>query len=238
MSKSKKNVIDPELIIARYGADTVRWFILSDTPPERDIEWTEAGAEGAWRFVQRLWRTINAINDLPRGTSPGSADIETRRAVHRTIDAVTQDLEQLRYNRAIARLYEMVNALNEGLQNAGANSATHAALREGANALTRLVAPMMPHLAEECWQLLGHEELVAEAPWPNADPALVARDTITMAVQINGKRRDEIVLPADLETRMVEAAVLELESVKRALEGRQVRKLIVVPGRIANVVTS
>jgi leucyl-tRNA synthetase len=124
------------------------------------------------------------------------------------------------------------------LQNAGANSATHAALREGANALTRLVAPMMPHLAEECWQLLGHEGLVAEAPWPNADPALVARDTITMAVQINGKRRDEIVLPADLETRMVEAAVLELESVKRALEGRQVRKLIVVPGRIANVVTS
>jgi leucyl-tRNA synthetase len=238
MSKSKKNVIDPELIIARYGADTVRWFILSDTPPERDIEWTEAGAEGAWRFVQRLWRTVRAIGDLPASPEVAPVDLELRRIVHRAIDAVTQDLEQLRYNRAIARIYELVNALNDRLQGGAAAPGLAAALREGATALTLLVAPMMPHLAEECWQLLGQEGLVVEARWPAADPALLVRDTVTIAVQINGKRRDEIVLPADLDARMVENAVLGMESVKRAIEGREVRKLIVVPGRIANVVTS
>jgi len=238
MSKSRKNVIDPEQIIARYGADTVRWFILSDTPPERDIEWTESGAEGAWRFIQRLWRTVNMINDLPLPAATTAGDASVRTTVHRTIEAVTQDLEQLRFNRAIARNYELVNALNEQLAQAEGRPEIVVALREGALVLTQLVAPMMPHLAESCWSVLGEEALVAKASWPVADPALLVRDTITLAVQINGKRRDEIVLPADLETRMVEAAVLGLDSVKRALEGRQVRKLIVVPGRIANVVTS
>ncbi|MFO1088900.1 MAG: leucine--tRNA ligase [Hyphomicrobiales bacterium] len=239
MSKSKKNVIDPEQIIARYGADTVRWFILSDTPPERDIEWTEAGVEGAWRFVQRFWRTISMVAALPVDGAGSASDgaLALRRATHRTIDAVTQDLEQLRYNRAIARVYELVNTLNEPLQ-AGQTAGLEAPLREAAVAVTQLVAPMMPHLAEECWTLLGQSGLVASAPWPTALPEFLARDSVTIAVQINGKRRDEIVLPVDLDTRMVEAAVLELDSVKRALEGKQVRKLIVVPGRIANVVTS
>ncbi len=238
MSKSKKNVIDPEHIIARYGADTVRWFILSDTPPERNIEWTEAGAEGAWRFVQRLWRTVSAIRELPKPSIGAIADRGLRTVVHRTIEAVTQDLEQLRYNRAIARIHELVNTLNDQLLGAAGRPEVAAGLWEGADALTRLVAPMMPHLAESCWALLGRPGLAVEAPWPVADPSLLIRDTVTMAVQVNGKRRDEIVLPTGLETRMVEAAVLELESVKRAIEGRQVRKLIVVPGRIANVVTS
>jgi leucyl-tRNA synthetase len=232
MSKSKKNVVDPDDIIARYGADTARWFMLSDTPPERDIEWTEAGAEGAWRFTQRIWRLVNDSIAFAGGND-AAASLELRRAAHKALHAVTDDLSSLRFNRAIARVYELANALGSSL--AGGKAET-AAVREAAEFLVLMSAPMMPHLAEESWQAMGKPGFVVDTPWPKADPALVADDQVTIAVQVNGKRRDEITVAKDMPPQEVEALVLKLDSVARALEGRPVKKVIVVPGRIANIV--
>ncbi len=230
MSKSKKNVVDPDDIIARYGADTARWFMLSDTPPERDIEWTEAGAEGAWRFTQRIWRLVNE-SAQGAGGSDAAAALELRRAAHKALAAVTDDLMSLRFNRAIARIYELANALQTAL-----GKASPEALREAAEFLVLMAAPMMPHLAEECWQAMGHKTLAVDTPWPTVDPALVADDQVTIAVQVNGKRRDEVTLPKGMVAKDVEALVLKLESVIRSLDGRPVKKVIVVPDRIANIV--
>jgi leucyl-tRNA synthetase len=239
MSKSKKNVIDPEAIIERYGADTARWFMLSDTPPERDIEWTEAGVEGAWRFIQRLWRLVN---DTVREGSPGEpagatgAALELRRAAHRALDAVTGDLMNLRFNRSIARIYELANALGAALQSADRSEPMRRSIREAAEMLVLTSAPMMPHLAEECWKQLGHAKPVVNTSWPKPDAALVADDAVTIAVQVNGKRRDEVRLAKGLGKEAVEALALKLDSVARALDGRPVRKVIVVPDRIINIV--
>ena len=232
MSKSKKNVVDPDDIIARFGADTARWFMLSDTPPERDIEWTEAGAEGAWRFTQRIWRLVNDASEA-KGGSDEAATLELRRAAHKALHAVTDDLSSLRFNRAIARIYELANALGSAL---AGGKASEASLKEAAEFLVLMSAPMMPHLAEESWQAMGKPGFVVDTPWPKADPALVADDQVTIAVQVNGKRRDEITVPKDMAPKDVEALALKLESVARALEGRPVKKVIVVLGRIANIV--
>ncbi|WP_119270727.1 leucine--tRNA ligase [Taklimakanibacter deserti] len=241
MSKSKKNVVDPETIIERYGADTARWFVLSDTPPERDIEWTENGVEGAWRFTQRIWRLVadvqqkGAEKDFPSAISADALDL--RRATHRTIAAVSEDLGALRFNRGIARIYELANALAAALQKNDRSDGMAAAIREAGETFVILIAPMMPHLAEECWRVLGHSSLVVDQSWPKAEPALVTSDEVTIAVQVNGKRRDEIRLPKGLSQAKVETAVLALENVKRALDGKPVRKVIVVTDRIANVVS-
>jgi leucyl-tRNA synthetase len=226
MSKSKKNVVDPETIIEAYGADTARWFMLSDTPPERDIEWTSGGAEGAWRFTQRIWRLVNeaAIR------SPGAMDIALQRTMHKTIAAVTDDLNGLRFNRAIARLYELANAIGSALQG------TSAPVREAAEALVLMFAPMMPHLAEECWAVLGKRGLVVSQAWPRFDEALVVDDEVTLAIQVNGKRRDEIRVAKGLGQEQLEPMVLGREAVLRALDGKAVRKFIVVPDRIVNIV--
>jgi leucyl-tRNA synthetase len=236
MSKSRKNVVAPENIIGIYGADTIRWFMLSDTPPERDIEWTEAGAEGCWRFVQRVYRLVTETPGLPE---PGTAipavsgpALELRRATHRAIAAVTDDLEALRFNRAVARIYELANAI--GAAPADADAAVR---REALDVLTCLVAPMMPHLAETCWRILGHASLVIDEPWPVAESDLVRSDTITIAVQVDGKRRGEITIDRDADSDTVKAAALDVESVARALAGKAPRKVIVVPQRIVNVVT-
>jgi leucyl-tRNA synthetase len=232
MSKSKKNVVDPDDIIARFGADTARWFMLSDTPPERDIEWTEAGAEGAWRFTQRIWRLVNDAVVYAGGGDP-AASLELRRAAHKALAAVTDDLSSLRFNRAIARIYELANALGAAITAAKAEAA---AVGEAAEFLVLMSAPMMPHLAEECWQAMKKRGVVVDTPWPKPDSALLADDQVTIAVQINGKRRDEITIPQDLGAAELEAQVLKLESVARALDGRQPKKVIVVPGRIVNIV--
>ncbi len=232
MSKSKKNVVDPDDIIARFGADTARWFMLSDTPPERDIEWTEAGAEGAWRFTQRIWRLVNDSAAYAGGGDAG-VSLELRRTAHKALHAVTDDLSQLRFNRAIARIYELANALGAALAGGKADAA---AVKEAAEFLVLASAPMMPHLAEECWQAMGKAGHVVDTAWPKADPALLSDDQVTIAVQVNGKRRDEITIPKDLDAKQVEALVLKLDAVARALEGRPVKKVIVVPGRIANIV--
>jgi leucyl-tRNA synthetase len=234
MSKSKKNTIAPETIIAEYGADTIRWFMLSDTPPERDIEWTETGAEGCWRFVQRIHRLATESEGLPPPGTPAAAHDEAskalRQATHKAIAAVTGDLENLRFNRAVAQLYTLSNVLGT------ADKAGAGARREALEALVLLSAPMMPHLAESCWQALGHTKLVAETPWPQYDPALTASDSVTIAIQVNGKRRGEITMAKDADSKSVEAAALAEEGVIRALEGKAPKKVIVVPNRIVNIV--
>ncbi|MBB3933314.1 leucyl-tRNA synthetase [Kaistia hirudinis] len=246
MSKSKKNVVPPEVVADSYGVDCARWFMLSDTPPERDSEWTEAGIEGAWRFAQRIWRLVNEAVDLagPTPVAPttfGPEATAIRRAAHRLVAHVAEDFDRLRFNVAVARVHAYVNgyadAVNAARARAGALPADEAAaLLEGARMLVGVIAPMIPHLAEECWTVLGGEGLVAEAPWPVADAALLVEDEMTLPVQINGKKRDELTISATASDADIEKAVLALDGVARALEGRSPRKIVIVPKRIVNVV--
>jgi len=239
MSKSKRNVVDPEAIIAIYGADTARWFMLSDSPPERDMEWTDAGVEGAWRFTQRLWRLVgDNLEKLPAAGSapPGSfaeAATELRRTVHKTVAACGDDLEQFRFNRAVARIYELANVL--GGFEAG-DAGARWALREGIELLVRLLGPMMPHLGEELWQQLGHRGYLVDAPWPSADSELASDDKAVLAVQVNGKKRATITLPVDAGEEEARTAALAEPAVQRAMDGKSARKVIVVRNRIVNVV--
>ena len=243
MSKSKKNVVDPDDIIASYGADTARWFMLSDSPPDRDVIWTEAGVEGAHRFVQRLWRLVTETAPAVAGVGtdgPFDGD-ETataiRRAAHRAAAGVAEDIERLAFNKAIARIHELVNALSAAFGGlSGASPAAKAAAAEALSFLIRLIAPMMPHLAEACWQALGQDGLAAAAPWPVADPALLVDDTVTLPVQINGKKRGDLTVPASAGKADIEEATLALDFVAAALAGNPPKRLVVVPGRIVNVV--
>ncbi len=248
MSKSKKNTVDPTDIIETYGADTARWFMLSDSPPERDVIWTEAGVEGAGRFAQRLWRLVAELAErLPessaeRPTSFSPAALDIRRASHRSLAAVGESIEGLRFNVAVARIYELVNAISSASAQvrwpeiAVSDPSSAWAFREALEILVRITAPMMPHLAEACWDKLGHSSLVAEAAWPQAEADLLVADTITLPVQVNGKKRDELIIAADADAATIEAAALGLEGVARSIEGKPVRKVIIVPQRIINVV--
>ncbi len=245
MSKSKKNTVDPDDIIGTYGADTARWFMLSDSPPERDVIWTEEGVQGASRFVQRLWRLTGEIAGLaspvgePAPQAFGPQALEIRKAAHRALIRTGEDIERLRFNRCVAHAYELANALSAaiGAIDTPERPADIAyAFREAGDILIQIVAPMMPHLAEECWQALGHHDLLGHQAWPEADHALVVEDTITLPVQINGKKRAELTIAREASAADVEAATLALETVQRALEGRPVRKIVVVPQRIVNVV--
>ncbi len=237
MSKSKRNVVDPDTIIASYGADTARWFMLSDTPPERDIEWTEAGAEGSWRFMQKIWRIVNEIAELPMAQlSIGVEGLQLRRHSHRTAQSITDDLNNLRFNRAIARIYELSNAIGQSLALPTKSSDMIAALKEAGEFLVLLIAPMMPHLAEESWKVLGHNIAVVDTAWPKPLVELMSVDEVTIAIQVNGKRRDEITVQKGLTQVTLEPLVLALENVKRAMEGRVAKKIVVVPDRIVNIV--
>jgi leucyl-tRNA synthetase len=267
MSKSKRNTVDPDDIIETYGADVARWFMLSDSPPERDVEWTERGVQGAWRFAQRLWRLIGEAAELAKGAPAerparfSDQALALRKAAHRALSRVTDDMEKLHFNVCVAHIYEFANALNTiigdiGVEEAQAGAANSAqilardkaqetsvappdlrwALREAVNILVRLFHPMMPHLAEECWAQLGHDKLVAQAPWPELERALLIEDTLTLPVQINGKKRADVTVPRDAGNAEIEAAVLVLDAVKKALEGKRPKKVIIVPGRIVNVV--
>jgi leucyl-tRNA synthetase len=242
MSKSKKNTVDPDDIIAAYGADTARWFMLSDSPPDRDVIWTEEGVQGAWRFVQRLWRLVGEIADIEapaaRPAQFSDAALAVRKAVHRALSLVTEDIAKLRFNRCVAHIYECANALSEAIGAAEKAPAPDLgwALREAGDILVRLFHPMMPHLAEECWAALGHKTLVSTEAWPEVEAPLLVETTITLPVQINGKKRAEVTVARDAGKEAVEAAVLALDEVKRALDGRSPKKVIVVPQRIVNVV--
>ena len=234
MSKSKKNVVDPEAIIAQYGADTARWFVLSDSPPERDVEWTASGAEAAARHLARVFRVVSEIAAEPEGLAGESEEAsKLRSAVHRAIRDVTEGIEGFAFNKAIAKLYELTNVLAKA---AGDAPGLVAARREGAKALALLQRPMTPHLAEEMWAMLGGDRLISQAPWPEADPALLVEAKVILPVQVNGKRRAEISVPSGTDPKTVEALVLADAAVQRALNGATPRKLIVVPDRIVNVV--
>ena len=241
MSKSKRNTVDPDDIIGSYGADTARWFVLSDSPPDRDVIWTEEGVQGAWRFAQRLWRVIGDIaartNTSDQLTATPAA-MAVRKAAHVALHRIGEDIERLRFNRCVAHIYECVNTLQSALPPAGRepDADVAGALREAGLILTAVVAPMMPHLAEECWAALGQTGLVSQAPWPACDPTLLVEDEITLPVQINGKKRADITVPRDATTQQVEIAVLAHEAVIKALDGKAPRKIIVVPQRIVNVV--
>jgi leucyl-tRNA synthetase len=231
MSKSKRNTVDPGAIIERYGADTARWFILSDNPPERDMEWSESGVAGAARFVQRVYRLVaGAAPALPQ--TPAEGGDALRRATHRAIAAVTEAYESFAFNVAVARLYEFANAIE------GAAAAPPASRREACEALVRLVAPAMPHLAEELWAVLrpGEARLVAELPWLEPDPELLKAASMTLAVQVLGKLRATIELPAGADEAAVFAAALAEENVARSIGDRAIRKRIYVPGRVVNFV--
>jgi leucyl-tRNA synthetase len=222
MSKSKRNTVDPEPILDKYGADAVRWFMLSDSPPERDLEWSEGGIEGASRFVQRVWR-------LASSSSPDEGEDENlKRRLHKAVAAVGEAIEGLQFNKAVAQLYELTSAIEKAKP-----SATR---RQAVRALVLLAAPAAPHLAEECWAMLSEAGMVVDAPWPSFDPALLVDDQVTLAVQVNGKLRDTLNAPRGLDHAAAEALALASDKVQRQLAGVAPRKVIVVPDRLVNIV--
>ena len=222
MSKSKRNTVDPKPILEKFGADAVRWFMLSDSPPERDLEWSEAGIEGAWRFVQRVWRLANVA------AGQKGRDEELVRKVHRTIAAVGEAIDGLQFNKAVAQLYELTSAIEKAAPSASKEEAT--------KTLILLIAPMAPHLAEECWAMLGEEGLIAQAAWPEFEAALLVDEEVTLAVQVNGKLRDTLTAPRGLSREAVESLALASGNVQRQLAGASPRKIIVVPDRLVNIV--
>ncbi len=227
MSKSKNNVVDPVNIIEQYGADTARWFVLSDSPPERDVEWTASGAEAAYKHLGRVWRIADEIAQMEDGAGQGDEDL--LRAMHKAIFEVTQGVESFGFNASIAKLYAFTNTVQK-------SKAGGTARKQAMRSLAQLMSPMTPHLAEDIWAMLGGEGLIANAPWPVADQAMLVEENITMPIQINGKRRSELTVAKDLSKEEVEKLALADDAVVKALEGAAPKKLIVVPGRIVNVV--
>jgi leucyl-tRNA synthetase len=245
MSKSKKNIVDPDDIIASYGADTARWFVLSNSPPDRDVIWTEEGVQGANRLVQRVFRLtgelarVSAPQSVPLPDSFGGAALAVRKAAHRALIAVETDIERLQFNTCISGIYELVNALGSAIGDIDTPELTddlRHAFREAAEILVRIVAPFMPHLAETAWAALGHDTLVSTAPWPKADRDLVTESVVSLPVQVNGRKRADVTVPRDATQDQVAAAALALDVIVKALEGRSPKKVIVVPMRIVNVV--
>ena len=243
MSKSRKNVVDPESIIETYGADTARLFMLSDSPPDRDLDWTEAGIEGAWRYVNRLWRMVNqapappgtflAAIGVTRPDALGERSQAVLKIIHRTIVAVSDALDKFHFNRAVARIRELTNELEDlSPEEEGADWV----MRQGLEIAVCLIGPMMPHLAEELWHSLGHQTLLADTPWPEAEADQLVEKNVTIAVQVNGKLRGTLDLPKDSDDQTAETAALALENVSAAIAGKPIRKVIIVPNRIINVV--
>ncbi|MCI4679942.1 leucine--tRNA ligase [Rhodoblastus acidophilus] len=243
MSKSKRNTVDPDDIIGSFGADTARWFMLSDSPPDGDVIWTEEGIQGAAKFVQKLWRLIGDIADLcsnaAHETLPSEFANRVRKVAHTALAKVDADLSRLRFNRCVAQVYELTNELRTLLadvDHTNAGDDVRAAFHESGKILIQLFAPMMPHLGEECWATLGASNLVAESAWPTLDHSLIVNDMLNLPVQINGKKRADIIIARDATSKQIEHAVLGLDAVQRFLEGRQPRKIVIVPQRIVNVV--
>jgi leucyl-tRNA synthetase len=243
MSKSKRNTVDPDDIIATYGADTARWFMLSDSPPDRDVIWSDERVQGASRFVQRVWRLVNesaaiaatAPKQRPASFSPDA--LMLRKAAHGALDKVSAGIEKLHFNVCLAHIREFSNTLADLLGRPEPPSADLAwAVHEAAVILVQLISPMMPHLAEECWSVLGQKGLVSEASWPQIERDLLVEDTMTLPVQVNGKKRGEVTVASNAQDPEIEAAVLALDAVKQALGGKPSRKVIIVPQRIVNVV--
>jgi leucyl-tRNA synthetase len=245
MSKSKRNTIDPDEIIATYGADTARWFMLSDSPPERDVIWTEAGVQGAFKQTQRLWRLICDIDRVVGAERPappvkiGDEARRIRRIAHAALAKVEDDIERLRFNVCIAAIYEFANELGAALgsiEEATVPDDVRFAFAEAGDILVHCFAPMMPHLAEECWEALGHKAFVAQSPWPAVDRSLIQSAHVTYVAQVNGKKRGELTIERDADPKRIERAALALDGVVRAMDNKPARKVIIVPHRIVNVV--
>ncbi len=226
MSKSKKNVVDPDPIIEQYGADAVRFFMLSDSPPERDLPWSEAGIEGSWRFVQRLWRWFISVSENP--DAPVNEDKDLNRKLHQTIAGVATDIEDLSFNKAVAKIFELVNQIEKSDISQDRNAAI--------KTLAKLVAPMVPHVAEEAWALLGESEMIANAEWPEVDQSLLVEDEVTIAIQVRGKLRDTLTVAKGSDKQVLEGLALASEKVQRAIDGAEIKKVIVVPDRLVNLV--
>jgi leucyl-tRNA synthetase len=245
MSKSKRNTVDPDDIIATYGADTARWFMLSDSPPERDVIWTEAGVQGAFKQTQRLWRLtceIERIVGSDRPEPPSTFSDEARRIrqiAHGALAKIEDEIERLRFNVCIATIYEFANALGAAIgaiEAAPVPDDLRFAFAEAGDILVHCFAPMMPHLAEECWGALGHTTFVSQSSWPIADRSLIVSSEVIYVAQVNGKKRGELSIGRDAEAREIERATLALDGVARAIDNKPVRKVIIVPNRIVNVV--
>jgi leucyl-tRNA synthetase len=243
MSKSKRNTVDPDDIIETYGADVARWFMLSDSPPDRDVIWSDERVQGASRFVQRLWRLIGEAAEIAktapsaRPASFGADALALRKAAHGALDKVSSGIEKLHFNVCLAYIREFTNALADLLAKPETPTPDLAwAVREAAVILVQLFSPMMPHLAEECWAVLGQTGLVSEAQWPKIERDLLVEDSVTLVVQVNGKKRGDVTVARNAPEEQIKAAVLALDTVKQALGGKTVRKVIVVPKRIVNVV--
>jgi leucyl-tRNA synthetase len=238
MSKSKKNTVAPGEIFEVYGVDAARLFVLSDSPPERDTQWSTSGVQGAWRFVNRVW---DEFDSQPQASGDGGGADESaqglRIATHKLVKQVTEAIESFRFNSGIARLYEFLNVLKAAPAK-GASPAVLAARQEALSAFARLIAPFTPHLAEECWARIGGQGMVVEAAWPQFDPALTQDAVKVLPVQVNGKRRGEISAPAGAEPQEVEKIVLDDPEIARRLEGLTIRKVIVVKDRIVNIVAA
>jgi leucyl-tRNA synthetase len=245
MSKSKRNTVDPDEIISSYGADTARWFMLSDSPPERDVIWTEAGVQGAYKQVQRLWRLTCEIERIVGSSRPAkpavfsAAASAVRRAAHGALAKIEDEIERLRFNVCIATVYELANELATAVGQIDSETVADDlrwAFAEAGDMLVHAFAPMMPHLAEECWQVLGHETIVASSPWRAADRSLIVSDSVTYVVQVNGKKRGELTIGRDASSAEIEVAALALDAVLRAMDNKPAKKVIIVPQRIVNVV--
>jgi leucyl-tRNA synthetase len=239
MSKSKKNVVDPEHIIQEYGADVARFFVMSDSPPEKDLDWSEAGIQGVWRYLNRLWQCVHGAQDFFHETN--SFDVsskkteEAHRLIHKTIQYVTDDFERYHFNKSIARMRELSNALFDLDPK---NTQEIGVLKFGLQTLCQLLAPIIPHMAEELWQILKTQDhkTILDAGWPKADPELLQEDTVVLAIQVNGKLRGEITVQKDTTVDAIEKLVCELEVVQKYLQGATPRKIIVIQNRIVNVV--
>jgi leucyl-tRNA synthetase len=247
MSKSRKNTVDPDDIIATYGADVARWFMLSDSPPDRDVIWSDERVQGAARFVQRLWRLVHESAGIAKGApaarpaSFGPEALGLRKAAHGALDKVSGGIERMHFNVCLAHIREFANALADVLPKDGQPAPKYGpdlawAVREAGLILVQLISPMMPHLAEECWTVLGQKGLISEAAWPQIERDLLVEDSVTLVVQVNGKKRGDVTVPREAKNPEIEAAVLALDAVKLALGDKPVRKVIVVPMRIVNVV--
>jgi leucyl-tRNA synthetase len=240
MSKSKKNTVDPDDIIATYGADTARWFMLSDSPPERDVIWTDDGVQGAHRYVQRIWRLVGDVGELIKINNHDISEDDHALAAHshRALQKLTQALDSLRFNTAVAIIYTLTGQIEAAVRGYGevGSNVSYDDIIEATQILLKMTAPMMPHLAEQCWSHLSGDGLIAEAAWPIPNEKFLIDDFITLPVQVNGRKRADITIPRDADQSAIEAAVLALDSVQRAMEGREPRKIIVVPQRIINVV--
>jgi leucyl-tRNA synthetase len=244
MSKSKGNVVDPDYLVERFGADTVRLFCLFASPPEKDLDWSDKGVEGAYRFLQRLWRLVMERQAELKGAVPVYSSVSGDKEcsallhmVHKTTKKVTEDVERFHLNTGIAAAMELVNAIYKFVESGRMEGEAASVVRAAIDRLIVLVSPFCPHLAQELWSELGQAGLLVDYPWPSYDEAYITEETVTVAVQVNGKLRDTVDVERDMDEAALKGLILSLEKVRRHLTEKPIRKVIVVPNKLVNIVS-